>query len=367
MINLRLVTAATLLASGAVIATPAAAVITSFAGSNLVSNSVQFTNGDAFVSTVVPAITTTVPKATSTITGSYTALQLGKTFNVAATTTSHAQVVTTNPDGTTTKSAYTTVTTPAYSYKVTSLTQATKTVPAYVQTTVPTTTTLKLTANVGTLSNVPTVTTGTYAGSTSVLFSFLNNSLAPFVTNKAAYFKLSATSTQAAASTVIPGFGTILTQPLLTGTFSFVSATDFSVRGTMIHVGDVFLSGSFSGSSIAALLNASTASIQASSAAAGQMVSFNDSIFLNFHNPLIPITETDATFGIDAIATHVSKQYDKSSLRSFNGALSTQFASDPAPTVLLVPEPQIWGMFVLGFGLVGIQTRRRARTSSVTA
>jgi len=178
---------------------------------------------------------------------------------------------------------------------------------------------------------------------------------------------LSALSSTQATTTTIAGFGTLVTQPLLTGTFQFLSATAFKIGSYQVHVGDVFLSDSYTGAGIGALLNGSTATIQASSAAAGTTVSFNDSPFLNFHNPAHPIVESDATIAMDAIASHVGIVNAKSSLRSFISSGSTQFASDPAPTVSIIPEPATWGMLVVGFGMVGFQTRRRVRSTTVSA
>ena len=38
----------------------------------------------------------------------------------------------------------------------------------------------------------------------------------------------------------------------------------------------------------------------------------------------------------------------------------------PLPTAI-IPEPATWGLLVVGFGLVGLQGRRRSRSTSVAA
>lgn len=357
-----------------VVATPVSAAITIFAASEATTNSIGFANHDVYTDTVTAA-NTVVHAAASPVTihAVYTASQVGKTFTVAAVTAAHAQVVTTAADGTkTTTAAYVSTTTPAYSYTVTAKGNATtgtamKTVLAYTATTSAKVTVHKLTANAGVLSNISTVASGAYAGSTLTNFSFLNSKLAHYVNGKAAYFTLSATSSAQASLTTIPGLGTVLGQPLLTGTFQFLSATAFNIGSYHVNVGDEFLSGSFSGAGILAFLHGTTASVQASSAAANTSVTFNDSAFLDFHNANHPITETDATFNMNAIAAGVGILNTKSSLRSFISSGSTQFSSDPAPLVAIVPEPAMWGLLLTGFGMVGFQARRRTRTTSVIA
>ncbi|UAJ10369.1 PEP-CTERM sorting domain-containing protein [Glacieibacterium megasporae] len=356
------------LAAALAITTPASAALTIFAASDATTNSIGYTNQDTYTDTSNAATTVSHSAvAPATIHGTYTAAQVGKTITVKAVTVVHPAVTTNNPDGTTTTSAYTSTTTAGYSYKVTAAGTAgtgtaTKTVPAYLATTAGASVVHKLSGNAGVLSNISNVSTGAYAGSTLTNFSFLNNALASSVNSKASYFTLTATSSTQATSTTIPGFGTFLTQPLLTGTFQFLSATAFNIGNYHVSVGDVFLSGSFSGAGIGALLNGSTASILASSAA-GNSVTFNDSAFLNFTN----VVHTDATFNMNAIGGGVGVSNSKSSLKSFTSSGSTQFASDPTPLVALVPEPAMWGLLVVGFGMVGFQTRRRHRATSVTA
>ena len=57
-------------------------------------------------------------------------------------------------------------------------------------------------------------------------------------------------------------------------------------------------------------------------------------------------------------------------LRTFRAVAIGAFSTDGAPTVTLdpgtpVPEPVVWGLMVIGFGMLGAQ-RRRMR-SAVTA
>lgn len=362
------------LATALIVAVPASATITIFAASDATTNSIGFSNQDTYTDTPTAATTVFHPAvAPVTIHGTYTALQVGKTVNVAAVTVNHAAVTITAADGTkTTTAAYTSTTTAAYSYKITTAGTsgsgtATKTVPAYTATTAAAFSVHKLVADAGVLANISNVSSGAYAGSTRTSFSFLNSKLASYVTGKAAYFTLSATSAVQASTTTIPGLGVVVGQPLLTGTFQFLSATAFNIGSFHVNVGDVFLSGSFTGAGIIALLNGTTASVQASSAAAATTVTFNDSAFLDFHSAAHPITETDATFNMNAIAAGVGVLNTKSSLKSFISSGSTQFSSDPAPIVAIVPEPAVWGLLVVGFGMVGMQTRRGNRAKSVIA
>jgi hypothetical protein len=186
MTILRTIVLSSVIASGFAAATPAAAAIRIFASSQATTNSIGYTNQDTYSDTANAATTVPHSKATSTIHATYTAGQVGKTFNVAAVTVFHAGATTNNADGTTTTSAYTSTTTPAYSYKVTAAGAggtgtATKTVGAYTATTAAAFTVHKLTADAGHLANIANVTTGLYAGSTRTGFSFLNNKLALYV------------------------------------------------------------------------------------------------------------------------------------------------------------------------------------------
>jgi hypothetical protein len=56
------------------------------------------------------------------------------------------------------------------------------------------------------------------------------------------------------------------------------------------------------------------------------------------------------------------------SLKSTRGVGSATFSTDIAPRVEGVPEPQVWGLMIVGFGMVGVSLRRRkSRIAAITA
>ena len=95
----------------------------------------------------------------------------------------------------------------------------------------------------------------------------------------------------------------------------------------------------------------------------GQSLTFNDSSFLNFSN----VQHTDRSIALSAVTPIWGRRFQAGSINSLNANSAGLFSSDPAPVVVALPEPEVWGMMVVGFGLIGVQVRRRALQSAVAA
>lgn len=207
--------------------------------------------------------------------------------------------------------------------------------------------------------------TSTVPGSVIVKFSFLQPQLNAFVNNANASFTYNAT---VARNTPATTFGGQLFQSGITGSFSFLSTTAITVSGPgfVTHTyaaGSNLLSGSFTN----ATLNGSGSSAgTTSSTASGSLVSFT-SDFLDFSNTV----QRDRGLTLTAITPSLSKHAGlNGALNAFRATAGGQFSSDPAPLInglAIVPEPATWAMLVVGFGLVGVRTRRRSPAASVTA
>ena len=194
------------------------------------------------------------------------------------------------------------------------------------------------------------------AGSRAVAFSFLQPSISPYVNSVTANFTLFATATTTPA-VVVGGF---IVQQNIQGTFSFLSTTEITVGTNVFAIGSNLLSGSFSLASIGGQRSGAAGSFSASTTAASTVTYTSD--FLSF----IPTNDRDFGLALTSItsvlqATPTSSSTPTNALRTFKAVSSGSFSSDPAPEVTAVPEPAVWGLMILGFGMVGVQARRRAR------
>ena len=203
--------------------------------------------------------------------------------------------------------------------------------------------------------------TSTVPGSRLVSFSFLQASIAPYVTNQTANFTLfgSVTNTPALLA------GGVLIQTGIHGTFSFLSTTPITIGTTTFGIGSNLLSGSFNSSQIVGQRNGTSGSF---SGTGTQGVTYTyTSDFLSF----IPASSLDFSISLSAIQSALqavpTSGVPNRALRTFRAFSTGSFSSDPAPIVTAVPEPAVWGLMIVGFGMVGLQTRRRSRNASVTA
>lgn len=181
-----------------------------------------------------------------------------------------------------------------------------------------------------------------------VNFEFLLPDLLPLGTLPADFFM---NVTEAPPSPAIK-VGSIYIQNILTGGFSFTSKTAITVGVTTYPVGSNLLTGLFS--------NATIAGSGSSGAFSGNTVTYTSDL-LNF----ALTSDRNFAMSMTSITGSLFASPGKA-LRTFRGVAGGSFASDPSPIVLGVPEPQVWGLMIVGFGMVGVQVRR-ARKPALAA
>lgn len=194
----------------------------------------------------------------------------------------------------------------------------------------------------------------TAPGSRLVSFSFLQGALSAVSNVTASFTMLSNTVSPAQLMT---GF---LVQPNLTGAFSFLSTSAITIGNTSYAVGSNLLSGSFTDVTIAGQDNASSAGYGGSTGG-GAAISYT-SDFVTF----LPNSDYDLSISLTSLAPLLSV-VPGNALNSFSAYSTGSFSSEPAPTVNAVPEPSVWGLMIVGFGLVGVQARRRNGIKVVAA
>ncbi|QXQ08504.1 PEPxxWA-CTERM sorting domain-containing protein [Sphingosinicellaceae bacterium] len=189
----------------------------------------------------------------------------------------------------------------------------------------------------------------------NVSFSFLQPSISPFVTNVVAGFTLDATTPSGSIATLNSGF---LIQPGISGSFSFVTTAPITIGATTYAIGSNLLHGVFTNSAVFGSRNGSSGGFSGSSSATTSIVYTSD--FLTFD----PASTLDFSLSLTSILSVVQATPTNGdplhALRSFRALSTGSFSSDPAPTAA-VPEPAVWGMMIVGFGIVGVQSRRRTR------
>ncbi len=207
-------------------------------------------------------------------------------------------------------------------------------------------------------TNTPTSTT---PGSRLVSFSLLQPSIAPFVTNVNATYTLLA-SVAATPAQLLSGF---LIQPGISGSFSFLSNAPITIGSTTYATGSNLLSGTFTQAAIFGARNGTSGSFSASTTSGSSITYTSD--FLSFAPTVdrdFSISLTSITGVLQAVPTGGTPNR---ALRTFRAFGSGSFSSDPAPVVTAVPEPAVWGLMIVGFGMVGFQARRRGRNAAVAA
>jgi hypothetical protein len=150
----------------------------------------------------------------------------------------------------------------------------------------------------------------------------------------------------------------VFIQPIASGGFSFTSQNAFSVGAHFYAAGSNLLTGTFTNASIVG--SGSSGSFSGNSTTVGNTLVYTSDV-LDFTG----IVNTDFSMGFTGLTPFFARAVGKS-LRSFRTNAIGSFASDPVPTPP-IPEPQVWAMMVVGFGLVGVQVRRRARRATVAA
>lgn len=200
----------------------------------------------------------------------------------------------------------------------------------------------------GTLSTIDT-TTG-LPGSRLVKFSFLPPQLAAAVNDITATFTTTATTASPAQV-----FGAITVESNLSGSFSFMSTSAITVGSTVYAAGSNLLSGTFTDVSITGQTNATAAAYNGSTSSGSTILFTSD--FLTF----APNSDFDFSIALTSLSPLLFADPGKA-LRTFEAYSTGSFSSEPAPLVGGVPEPSVWGMLIVGFGLVGVQVRRRRST-----
>jgi hypothetical protein len=190
----------------------------------------------------------------------------------------------------------------------------------------------------------------------------LQSQLAPYISNVTARFSLNGVVANGNPASLIGGF---LLQDNVVGGFSFRSTTGITIKSKFFAAGSNLLTATYGGGAIFGQRNGSSGSFSASTAG-GDTVTYT-SDFLNFTN----VAASDFAISLTSVASPFqavpSSGIPNRALRAFRGVASGTFSSDPAPIVTAIPEPQVWGLMILGFGMVGIQVRRRARRAATAA
>ncbi|MBU6165844.1 MAG: PEP-CTERM sorting domain-containing protein [Alphaproteobacteria bacterium] len=202
--------------------------------------------------------------------------------------------------------------------------------------------------------------TGTTPGSREVKFTFLQDSLNPFVNDLSASFTMNGTVT----GTVATLDGSQIVQTNLSGSFSFTNNTTINFFNRTFAPGSNLLSGTFSQATLSGNRGGTSGGLLGSTPQTS--ISYT-SDFLTF----VGGSDYDMSFGLNSITTQLvtaarlnswnTTGTPDSALRSFRALANGQFSSNPAP-IAQVPEPGTWAMMIAGMGLVGFARRRRTIT-----
>jgi hypothetical protein len=219
----------------------------------------------------------------------------------------------------------------------------------------------------GTIDSVTSNSSSPSAGARAVSFSFLVSGLSPLVNNATAIYTWSA-ATPAVELAIRTGSepGSTLTQGGISGTFSFLSTSVITVGDTVYASGSNLLSGTFTNSVITGQQFGSTASYDADSSVMGQSLTFS-SDFIDFSGVSTSVFALDLENLRSVLSALPTNLAPTTALRTFRASASGEFGVDGDLVVNGIPEPQTWGLMVVGFGMVGLQVRRRNRRTAVAA
>lgn len=215
--------------------------------------------------------------------------------------------------------------------------------------------------------------TATTPGSVDVRFSFLQSAFVtqPAVQDIIAKFTFNASVARGNPITTT-GAGSKISfdQPVTTGSFSFLTTKAITVTTPNFvtktyAIGSNLLSGTFTDGDITGKLKGTSGGLDASTSSDSVITYTSD--FLNFAGTL----DRDLGMTFTSVTSSFSKNAGlNNALSAFRTNASGQFSTDPAPIIpglVIVPEPAVWSLFVVGFGLIGFQTRRRVRSKIVSA
>lgn len=193
-------------------------------------------------------------------------------------------------------------------------------------------------------------TSGTTPLWVSTQFTFGNNTLASILGTFAAEMLVDM-SISAPAQNV---FGTIV-QPLQTGEIKFRTLSDLTVGQTFYAAGANLLSFDFTGGAIAG--SGTSASLFANPDGGANFTTVT-SDFLIFAAG----SEFDLNMSLLNLTSALGFTANQP-INSFSARAGGSLSSDSlASLTAVVPEPQSWAMFIIGFGIVGAVSRRHRRT-----
>lgn len=219
-------------------------------------------------------------------------------------------------------------------------------------------------ANTSTSGTIFTISAGnsTIPGPTDVVFNFLIGGLPQAV--KAKFTLFGATNSAVQQVGACPGPTCFLIQPNITGSFSFTANGNQTIGSYTIPDGTNLLSATnYTGALIAGVRGGNAAGFTGTDPAGGTITYTSDPMFgLDFSTTMV----RDFSITIGSISqpsgTQVgfnAKAYNTvptAALTTFRASANGTFGSEPSPSV---PEPATWALFVAGFGMVGLQVRRR--------
>lgn len=197
-----------------------------------------------------------------------------------------------------------------------------------------------------------TTATSRVPGNVAVRFEYLQPSLAALGRINANFsMNITVPSGNPAAAS-----GIFRIQNIPSGGFSFLSTQAFTIGSTNYAVGTNLLTGTFTSGTI---FGAQSSGSFSGNDEDGVLAYTSD--VLNFSNTI----NRDFSLSLTSITPVIFRSNANRALRTFRAVATGQFSSDPAPTVNAVPEPKVWGMMVMGFGLIGVQVRRRSKRSVI--
>lgn len=199
--------------------------------------------------------------------------------------------------------------------------------------------------------------TGTVAANSAASFSFVLAPLSGLGMIPANFFM----DITVASANPATASGTTRIQAVPTGSFSFTTTAPVFFGNAIFAPGSNLLSGTFTAGTIS---GSGTSGSFFGDTSGSTLVYTSD--FLNFSLT----ADRDFAMGLTSITQPLfrSTAGGAKALRSFRAFANGGFASNPAPIPFgAIPEPQVWGLMVVGFGLVGVQVRRRQHAKVVVA
>lgn len=199
-------------------------------------------------------------------------------------------------------------------------------------------------------------------GAVDVKFSFLYPEFSGIVDGVDASFAMNVTVTKNTAPTTTTGafdYGSF------NGTFSFKTKSAIAVGGPLFvphiyPVGSILLAGKIVNGKLSGTFGQTAGSLTEAGAQTTYQFS---SDFLDFSN----VSNIDFSQSLTSVTNAFALRLASNpalGLQSFTALSGGTFSSDPLPLInglAIVPEPAVWSMLIVGFGLVGVQSRRRSR------